>query len=438
MFLRLARNRNCCLRAVFLLCLILVLPACESSEPSSLRFSAGGAPGEITFWETLIRRFETQSGIAVTLVRQPTDTDQRRQGLVVPLLARQSDPDIFLIDVAWLGQFAASNWLEPLDERVKREQYPLDAFFDSVLGTADRYRGTLVALPVYVDGGLLYYRRDLLDRFGFSGPPETWEELRQMSLLVQKEMRGEDPGFYGYVWQGAQYEGLVCNYLEVAAAAGGGFSSGDGASGLASEPNIRALNFLRDTLHGSRISPPNTFSEMREEETRLYFQSGHALFERNWPYAWTLHESPDSVVRGKIGLAPLPRFEGGQPASALGGWHAGISRFSDRKEEAWQFLKFILSPEIQKELALEIGWNPARKTVYEDLEVLRRLPHLKRLKAVFENAVARPGYPFYTQWSAVVQRHLNAALASEENSRTALLKAELEVSAFVERYGDSG
>ena len=337
---------------VFLLLLVFLSGGCGERE-KELTFAVGGAPSEIAYWEGLIREFEEMEGVKVRVVRQPVDTDLRRQTLVVALSSKKEDPDLFLMDVAWVGQFVASGWLEEL------RGIDTEPFFKSVL-EVDRMEGRLYALPVYVDCGLLYYRKDLLKKYS-CGVPATWEELLRCSLKVQEEERKKVRDFYAFLWQGAQYEGLVCTFLEFSASAGGGLDR------IYSEPNLKALRFMRDLIHRYKISPPNTYTEMREEEVRITFQSGKALFERNWPYAWKLHNSEDSPIRGKVGVAVLPKFENGRYASCLGGWHIGISRFSDRKEDALKFLRFIVSKEVQRKLALELGWNPGRKDVYEEI-----------------------------------------------------------------------
>lgn len=413
---------------------ILVCVNCADRGKNEVTFAIGGAPNEIDFWEQLILQFEREKGIQINLLRQPTDTDQRRQGLVIPLQSQKSDPDIFLMDVAWLAQFAASGWLEPLDDCVESGEIEIDRFFDKVVNSTDKYHGLLIALPVYIDGGLLYFRKDLFEKYGITRPPETWAELIDYSIKIQADMRKADPGFYGFVWQGAQYEGLICNFLEFAASNNGGIRFADGKILLSSPENVEALNLMNELIHRHKISPPNTFTEMKEEEVRSFFQRGKALFERNWPYAWSLHQADNSNVQGKVGISPLPHFESGTSASTLGGWHIGISGFSDKKAEAWEFLKFILSYDIQKKLALGLGWNPGRKDIYTDNEVLQRMPHFSDLRGVFENAVSRPNVPYYTRISEVLQRYLNAALADELTAEEALLKAEEEAQKVVERY----
>lgn len=411
-----------------------LLAASCGRGPAGLTFAVGGAPNELEYWETVVKNFEKASGIRVKLLRQPTDTDQRRQGLVLALRGGRDVPDVFLMDVGWIGQFAHSGWLEPLDEASEKKVYSIaENFFPSIVHSVDVYKDRLVALPVYVDGGMLYYRSDLLARYGAKEPPKTWDELVLLSKRALKEREAGNAGFYGFAWQGAQYEGLVCNFLEFAGSAGGGVGIKNGHFYADTPQNRKALEFMRFTIE-NRISPPNTFTEMREEEVRNFFQRGGALFERNWPYAWALHNEAGSPVKGKTAIAPLPHFVGGRSVAALGGWHVGVAAASGRKGDALKFAEYILSYKVQKDLALRLGWNPGRMDVYGDPEVKERLPHLAKLREIFENAIARPVLPYYTLISEVMQRHLNAAIAGREKPETALRLIEEEADKIVRQY----
>ena len=419
-------------RLLFLLSAIAVttsLLLCGSEKSDVVTFSVGGAPAELDFWTKLVEEFSEKTGIEVEMLRQPTDTDQRRQSLVTALKAGKGNPDVFLMDVAWTGQFAASDWLTDLGEYASPAD--LDAFFERVIREADHFEGTLIALPVYIDGGVLYYRTDLLEELGHTSPPQTWNELVSLSQEVGQGKKN----FYGFVWQGAQYEGLICNFLEFAGSNGGGIRIEDGAAHVNSPENRKAVEFMKNLIHQYEVSPPSTYTEMKEEEVRLWFQQGKALFERNWPYAWKLHQSDDSPVQGRVGIAPLPHFENGESKSTLGGWHVGMSKHSDNKKSAWQLIKFITSRETQTQLALELGWNPGRVDVYTDSTVLSEMPHFAELRDVFDNAIARPNVPYYSQLSTALQRNLNSALAGKKPVEEALTTAESEMTDIVERYG---
>jgi multiple sugar transport system substrate-binding protein len=415
--------------------LAVMLTLSCSSEKSGITLMIGGAPAELDYWETLLADFTRESGIPVELMRQPTDTDQRRQSLIVPLKAGESDPDVFLMDIVWIGQFAASGWLESLGPMVARDGFDTAPFFERVIDFADTYEGDLVALPVYVDAGLLYYRQDLLIEYGYTSPPATWADLVKMSVQIQKTQRMTNPDFWGFVWQGAQYEGLVCTFLEFATAAGGGLIDQSGTLTLDRPENVAALSFMRDLIATFEVSPPNTYTEMKEEEVRSTFQNGNALFERNWPYAWGLHQEEGSAVRGLVGISVLPAFSGGEHAATLGGWHVGISRSSDDKASAWELIKYIVSWETQLGFALNLGWNPARQDIYGAPEIAESLPHLVRLREVFDAAAARPNVPYYSLLSGELQQQVNAALAGTATPAEALKRAQREGLEIVDRYG---
>jgi multiple sugar transport system substrate-binding protein len=398
-----------------------------------LTFWVGGAPDEVDYLESLINHFSDSTGIKIRVVRQPTDSDQRRQELVISLQAKQPDPDVFLMDVIWIGQFQASGWLEPFDTYLAKDSMTTEPFFQRVVDLVDVYDDSVYALPVYVDGGLLYYRTDLLNKYGFATPPKTWGKLVDYAEKVQKAERQNDPEFDGFVWEGAQYEGLVCTFLEFTASNGGGIEE-NGLIALDRPQNVEALRFMQDLIHRYKVSPPNTYTEMKEEEVRRTFQRGDALFERNWPYAWKLHEADDSPVKGEVGISALPHFENHESASTLGGWHIGMSKYSDVKNEAWQVIRYMLSYGTQKKLVLNLGWNPGRRDLYDDPEVLKQLPHLAKLRDVFLHAVARPNLPYYTQVSAVIQRYVNNCLAAKIDPADALRQAQKEIDRVTADY----
>ncbi|MFC1617040.1 ABC transporter substrate-binding protein [Candidatus Margulisiibacteriota bacterium] len=404
----------------------LFLFSCTAPDPNTITFMVGGAPNEITFWESICTDFTNQTGIKINLIRQPTDSNERRQGLVIPLKARKNDPDIFLMDIAWLAQFAASNWLVDLNDHA----IDTKPYFPKIIKFADTYKNQLIALPVYLDSGLLYYRKDLL-----KNPPKTWAELIEKGAVLQKKMQKNNPRFTAFVWQGAQYEGLICNFLEFCGS-DGGILVKNKAIKINTPQNLKALKLMANLIHKHKLSPLSTFTEMKEEEVRLKFQAGEALFERNWPYAWALHNSSSSKVKNKVGLASIPSFSGSSGSPTLGGWHIGISRYSDAKTNSIKFLKYITSKQVQKQFALKLGWNPSRQDIYDDPEIIANLPHFRALKKSFSQARPRPNLPYYNLISQILQKHINSALSLRTTPGSALKNAEIEANKIAKRYED--
>lgn len=411
------------------LCTVFFFYACSEND-DSFSIWIGGSPQEVDFWEKVIDDFNKERNSNLILVRQPTYTDQRKQSLIISLEGKQSDPDLFLMDVIWISQFIQSDWLEELDHYAHENRFDTSPFFERVLNLVDKFDDNLYALPVFMDVALLYYRTDLVDK-----PPVTWTQLKNQSIEIQKEQRKENKNFNGFIWQGAQYEGLVCSFLEFIASNGGSILQGDSII-INSKQNEEALEFMQDLIHKYKISPENTYTEMKEEEVRREFQKGNALFERNWTYAWRSHNSDNSNVKGKVGMTILPHFNDHGSVSTLGGWHIGISKYSDKKEKAWQFIQYVTSYDVQKEMVLDIGWNPGRKDVYKDEKLNRKLPHLQTLEYIFINTVARPTIPYYSSISEIIQRNVNNCLANKISPKEALSEMEKDIIEIIKIYGE--
>ena len=411
---------------LFIIIYLLIFIGC--SQKKSLTFITGGTPKSFAFWEKTILDFKEETGIDIQMIRSATQTEVRKQQIFIALRGQKADPDVMVMDIAWIGQLSASGWLEPLND------YKIDTsiFFNNIISLADIHDNSIIGLPLFVDAGLLYYRKDLLEKYGYSTPPETWQQFSDMAVHIQKEERKHNPDFWGFVWQGAQYEGLICNALEFFGSAGGGFYNNDNIPIIDSDKNIRALRFMADCINKEKISPPNTYTDMKEEETRLVFHNGNALFQRNWPYAGNRHNEEDSPVKGLFGISALPHFPEGKSVSTLGGWHVGISKHSDRKKDAAAFVKYITSYEVQKGMAVELGLNPGRKDVYESKEL--KSGFFGSLKKVFLTAVPRPAVPYYTQISLVLQKYINDAIAGNQNPDEALRKAQEEIEEIIKTY----
>ena len=211
------------LYTIFLL-LFLSLSVFNSCSERNDNFSIwiGGSPEEVDFWEKVINEFNEKYGYNLILVRQPTYTDQRKQSLIISLEGKQPNPDLFLMDVVWINQFIQSDWLEPLDSFTAKSKFQTGPFFKRVLNLVDKYDNKLFALPVFMDVALLYYRKDLIKQ-----RPETWNQLKDDALKIQQKQRILNKSFNGFVWQGAQYEGLVCSFLEFIASNGGSILQND-------------------------------------------------------------------------------------------------------------------------------------------------------------------------------------------------------------------
>lgn len=355
------------------------------------------------------------TGNTVELVSTPADANERLALYQTLLAAESADIDVFQIDVVWPGALAGH--FVDLAEYLPAEA--LDDHFEVLLAN-NRVDGRLVAVPWFVDAGLLYYRRDLLEKHG-RPVPGTWRELTGTAeAIVAAERAAGDRELQGFVWQGRAYEGLTCNALEwIASRDGGRLVEADGTVSVDNPRAVAALELARSWIGG--ISPRGVLN-YAEEEARGAFQSGRAVFMRNWPYAWALANSADSPVRGKVGVAPLPAGAGGRPAATLGGQQLAVSRYSAHPREAADLVRYLTGEAEQRRRALEGSFNPTRRTLYQDAALIDANPFYAEFLDVLENAVARPSTVTgrrYNQVSSAFVRAVHATLAgggsAEEN-----------------------
>jgi len=367
----------------------------------------------------ILERFEAENpDLRVVDEVLPSSSDQQHQFYVIHLGAGSDRFDVFSLDVIWVPEFARAGWL--LDASDLFGEADLADFLPGPL-EAVSLRGSRWAVPWYVDGGVLYYRSDLLERHGLE-PPRTMEDLASSARAILDAEA--DPGLAGYLWQGKQYEGLVCVALEMLAANGASILE-NGKSALETRRAVEALAFLRRLVEEG-ISPP-LVTTADEERTRNLFGAGRAIYMRNWPYAWNLLQADGSAVRGKIGVVPVPGFAGGRPASTLGGWQLGINRNSTRPEAARRLVRYLTSPEVERALALEVGYKPSRRSVYDDPELREAQPFVASLRGILEHATPRPVTPFYAMISQVLQVEFSAVVSGIRTPQQAMRAATIQL-----------
>jgi multiple sugar transport system substrate-binding protein len=334
----------------------------------------------------------------------PASSDEQHLFYAINLQARSREFDVLALDTIWGAEFARAGWLRDLSHLVSDGDRA--DHFAGTLASAT-WGGRVYALPWFVDAGLLYYRADLLERQGLT-PPRTWDELVAAARAVARAQ----PGLHGFVWQGKQYEGLVCNALEYVWSHGGALDA-DRADAAA-----RGLAFMRALVTGG-VTPPYV-TTLTEEPSRVIFGRGGALFLRNWPYAWRHLERAGSPVRGRVGVALLPHAPGHPPAATLGGWLLGVNGFSARPEAAERLAAFLAAPPAQKALAVAYGYSPPRRSLYDDAELAGAQPFLARLRGVLEASQPRPVSPHYVALSQTLQAEFSAVLAGTRPAQDAL------------------
>ena len=409
--------------SVLLTLVLLSVIGCTSarereSAGTVLVFKHGKIAGDPAQFRDLLNEFEQQNpAVRVKDETLPASTDEQHQYYVINLEGKSRDFDVLSMDVIWVPEFARAGWLMDVSRLLGPGEE--GAFFPGPM-RAVTINNRIYAIPWYIDAGVLYYRKDLLKKYGRS-VPETWSEL----VETAQEITGKEKGLYGFIWQGKQYEGLVCNALEFIWSNGGEIL--DNARPVIDSPrNADALRFMRDLIVKYGVTPPLVTTAI-EEPTRHLFGSGKALFMRNWPYAWNLFEKEGSAVKGKTGVAALPSFSGNHTVSTLGGWQLGVNRFTRHPEAAERLVRFLTSPATQKTLALTIGYKPTRKALYQDPDLMRQQPFMASLYGIFLQARPRPVTPYYMMMTQVLQPEFSAALAGIKSPEAALASAQKQV-----------
>jgi trehalose/maltose transport system substrate-binding protein len=361
-----------------------------------------------------------RTGNTVAFVSTPPSATDRLALFQQLLAARSNDIDVFQVDVVWPGMLAEH--LADLSAHIDRTT--VEAHFPALVSN-NTVNGRLVAMPWFTNAGLLYYRRDLLERHG-RAVPTTWAELEETArAIMQAERAAGRERMWGFVFQARAYEGLTVNALEW-------LDSHDGgriveADGRITVDNPRAAAALTRAAGWIGTIAPRGVLTYAEEEARGVFQTGDAVFMRNWPYVWPLANAADSPVRGKVGVAVLPRAEGGRHTAGLGGEMLAVSRYSTRAEAAVDLVRFLTSAEEQKRRAIKGGFNPTLAPLYDDAEVLAANPFFGELREVLTAAVARPSDATglrYNQVSAAFYNAVHTVLSGEMRADAALARLE--------------
>lgn len=371
--------------------------------------------GDPAAFDALLAEFErAHPDIALERQLLPNASDLAHQYFVTALEGGGADLDVLVADVVWVPEFARAGWLTDLSaafpESKLREDF-LPAPIDAVL-----LDGRAYAVPWYVDVGLLYYRTDLVPR-----APRTYEELARFAADARKR----DPNLQGYLWQGRQYEGLVCNVYE-RIWGHGGTSLEHGALALDTAPVTAALTELRGLVE-SGVSPASVTSAA-EEDSRRAFQAGGAVFMRNWPYAWTEANSDASPIRGKVAFGALPSQSGEPGPGTLGGWQLAVAsgRSPKRLRAALALIEHLTSAHAEEVLALKYARNPARRSVYQSPRLAEGAPFIAGLLPFVERAKPRPATPYYGMVSDILQSEFSAAVAGIRSPDEAMARAQAQ------------
>lgn len=371
----------------------------ESAWSIELHYAIGAVGNDVENLRQMLKPWEEATGNTVTVVPMPASTSDQFGQYRLWLAAGNKDIDLYQTDVIWAPQLAGQ--LVDLKEAAK----DLTAQNFPAIVESQTVDGRLVALPLFTDAPALYYRKDLLEKHG-AAVPTTWAELTETAARIQEAERAAGAAdLWGFVWQGNAYEGLTCNALEWIKSFGGGqIVEADGTISVNNEKAVAALDLAAGWV--GTISPEGVLA-YQEEEARGVWQTGNAVFMRNWPYAYSLGNGEGSAVRGLFDVAPLP--SGGEGSAAtLGGWNVAVSQHSEHKEAAIALALYLAGPEVQKRRAIVSSSLPTLPALYDDAEIAAAQPIIPLWKDVLAHAVPRPSAPAKVKYNELSSKFWGA------------------------------
>ncbi|MCQ2005951.1 ABC transporter substrate-binding protein [Rhizobium sp. NRK18] len=394
------------------------------AQAEEITYVSGAVGNAVQDFKTIVAPWEKETGNKVTLVPMPASTSDQFGQYRLWLAAGNADIDLYQTDVIWAPQLA--DQFVDLTEAAK-DLVP--QHFPSII-ESQTVDGKLVALPIFTDAPALFYRKDLLEKYGMD-VPKTWEELTETAKKIQDgERAAGNKDMWGYVWQGNAYEGLTCDALEWVKSFGGGqIVEPDGTISINNPKAVAALE-LAKTWPGN-ISPEGVLA-YQEEESRGVWQTGNAVFMRNWPYAYTLGNGDDSAVKGKFDVTTLPTGGDNKTSAAtLGGWNVAVSKYSKHKDAAISLALYLAGPEAQKTRALIASNLPTIVSLYDDADIKAKQPFMPAWKNVFLQAVPRPSAPTKGKYNEVSSKFWSAVHNTLSGDGSAadnleILEADLE------------
>jgi len=337
----------------------------------------------------LAKEFRKDTGIKVNIVPHSPASDQSYAQLARIFSSHSSSMDVAMVDVTWPGVFA------PYLVNLKPALGAQSKIHAAGIVANDTVNGKLVAMPWFGDFGMLYYRTDLLQKYGYSAPPTTWTELFAMAKKIQDGEQQSNPNFSGFVFQGNAYEGLTCDALEWIASSGGGSFIDNGKVTINNPKAAAILDLFRSQIG---VTTPRGVTTYQEGEAQTAFTNGDAAFERNWPYAYSLNEAAGSPVAGKFAVAPLPHGPGGHSVATVGGWQLAVSKFSKHPGAAIEWVRYLTSAAVEKFDTITNSNVPTIPALVKDPAVRKAAPYLNPATAAVPRA---------TRPSSILGQHYN-------------------------------
>jgi multiple sugar transport system substrate-binding protein len=323
--------------------------------------------------------------------------------------------DVVLGDCIWPPKFSKAGIVLDVSDRIAKVD--TKDIFQGALDSVS-YDGKYYGMPWLNDCKYLFYNKSMLKKAGFDAPPATWDELATMA----KAIKAKGIAKYPIAWSWSQAEALICDYTALSEGFGGGMVGSDGKPTLDAEGNLKALEFMADSLKAGLSNPKST--EMLENDVLATFVAGNAAFGLNWTYMYAAGKDPaQSKIGEDVGIAPIPGTAARKSATVNGGMPLMITAGSKHPDEAWNYILFISSKEVQKKYAKNA--LPIWKSLFDDPEVIATSPEVVAVSKVqYDYIRNRPQVPYYGELSTELQADIQSALLGKMSAKAALAAAQ--------------
>jgi len=351
-------------------------------------------------------------------------TNDRKEILTRSLRSRSDGIDIFAVDLIWIPRFA--KWGYNMDRR----------FSDKVMKNVNQgalkacyHNNNLVAFPLFLDIGVLYYRKDLIRQLPDGETIEkkiqnslTWDEF----ISLGNRFRNSKNPFY--IFTGNNFEGMMCCYHEMLSNEESDNIFYGNPINLNCPSSARALRLMTDLIHRYKFSPIEV-TRLDEYNSYIYANEKNAVFLRGWVGYHKQYKSflKDTSNIANMEIAPMPHFKGNSTSGVFGGWSLMISKFSNRKEEALKFINFMFEKENQKILYESGGYLPINLEIYKDSLYLLNHKELAQTQKLLKWGKHRPFLDNYTRISEIMARHFHKALQNKISVEEALSSATAQI-----------
>jgi multiple sugar transport system substrate-binding protein len=373
----------------------------------------------ITAFRKLIPEFEKETGIKVTM--DELGYVDLYQKLTADFVGHTGSYDLMTVDIVWSGEYAANKYTLPLDDYMARDKDVLQ--LDDIMPVAwtlGEWEGKHWAYPLAGYANVLNYRKDVLAEAGIE-PPKTQEEL----LAAAEKLTAADKDFYGIALLGAKGSAVAQDYMAWVQQHGGSILDKDGKVALNTPENVKILEFFGLLF---KYAPPGS-TDYWWDQRETAFRSGKVAMMEGWSIARAGYENPEiSSIVSQVDVAAAPVSEGMEPKYGFGGWGIGINADSKNPDAAWEFIKWLTSPEIQKEWIRNDG-APIRRSTLEDPDLNKEYPWFPLMLTSFENGDGdyRPRIPQYSIIQDALGSAVNGYLVGEMSAQEALDQAQTQV-----------